>query len=158
MYYKRDLESKIEQYLDRSEIIAIFGPRQVGKTTLLKEFYNRVENPIFLTFEDIELKVLFEDNIHNHISFNSSQIASRDKLENKNLDFFSEERTKINININSNDTRIEKHLETFNIEGLYNNHTDVVADLYKKELSILMIILMNYLQSIVKFFKVEKSL
>ncbi len=68
MYYKRDLELKIEQYLDRSEIIAIFGPRQVGKTTLLKEFYNRVENPIFLTFEDIELKVLFEEDIKSFIA------------------------------------------------------------------------------------------
>jgi len=74
----------------------------------------------------------FEDNIHNHISFNSSQILSRDELENKSLDFFSEERTKITINVNSDDKRIEEHLTTFNIEGLYNHHTDVVADLYKK--------------------------
>ncbi|CAA6822240.1 MAG: ATPase [uncultured Sulfurovum sp.] len=68
MYYKRDLESKIERYLESSEIIAIFGPRQVGKTTLLKEFYNRVENPVFLTFEDIELKVLFEEDIKSFIA------------------------------------------------------------------------------------------
>jgi predicted AAA+ superfamily ATPase len=68
MYYKRDLESKIEQYLETSEIIAIFGPRQVGKTTLLKEFYNRVENPIFLTFEEIELKILFEEDIKSFIA------------------------------------------------------------------------------------------
>jgi len=68
MYYKRDLEEKIEHYLESSEIIAIFGPRQVGKTTLLKEFYNRVENPIFLTFEDIELKILFEEDIKSFIA------------------------------------------------------------------------------------------
>ena len=68
MYYERDLEAKIEQYLDSSEIIAIFGPRQVGKTTLLKEFYHRVSNPIFLTFEDIELKVLFEEDIKSFIA------------------------------------------------------------------------------------------
>ena len=68
MYYKRDLELKIERYLESSEIIAIFGPRQVGKTTLLKEFYNRVENPVFLTFEDIELKVLFEEDIKSFIA------------------------------------------------------------------------------------------
>ena len=68
MYYKRDLESKIEQYIKTSEIIAIFGPRQVGKTTLLKEFFNRVSNPIFLTFEDIELKILFEEDIKSFIA------------------------------------------------------------------------------------------
>ena len=50
MYYERDLEDKIEQYLEASEIIAVFGPRQVGKTTLLKHFYDKVSNPIFLTF------------------------------------------------------------------------------------------------------------
>jgi len=74
----------------------------------------------------------FEDNIHNHISFNSTEIVSRDELKNKKLDFFSEERTKISINLISDDKRVEEHLKTFNIEGLYNNHTDVVADLYKK--------------------------
>ena len=68
MYYKRELEEKIEQYLKTPEIIAIFGPRQVGKTTLLKELYGRVSNPIFLTFEDIELKVLFEEDIKSFIA------------------------------------------------------------------------------------------
>jgi len=68
MYYKRDLELKIEQYLESPEIIAIFGPRQVGKTTLLKEIYKRVANPIFLTFEDIELKILFEEDIKSFIA------------------------------------------------------------------------------------------
>jgi predicted AAA+ superfamily ATPase len=68
MYYKRDLEFKIEKYLKTPEIIAIFGPRQVGKTTLLKEIYKQVKDPIFLSFEDIELKVLFEEDIKSFIS------------------------------------------------------------------------------------------
>jgi len=68
MYYKREIESKIEQYLDTPEIIAIFGARQIGKTTLLKHIYKQVSNPIFLTFEDIELKVLFEEDIKSFIA------------------------------------------------------------------------------------------
>jgi len=68
MYYKRDIESKIEKYLDTPEIIAIFGPRQVGKTTLLKQLYSTTTNPIFLSFEDIELKVLFEEDIKSFIA------------------------------------------------------------------------------------------
>ncbi len=67
MYIERFLEKKIEKYLDSPEIIAIFGPRQVGKTTLLKELYKRSKNPIFLTFEDIELKALFEEDIKSFI-------------------------------------------------------------------------------------------
>lgn len=68
MYYKREIEEKIEQYLETPEIIAIFGPRQVGKTTLLKEIHSRVSNPVFLSFEDIELKVLFEEDIKSFIA------------------------------------------------------------------------------------------
>ncbi len=67
MYIERFLEKKIEKYLNSPEIIAIFGPRQVGKTTLLKEIYKKVRNPIFLTFEDIELKTLFEEDIKSFI-------------------------------------------------------------------------------------------
>ncbi len=67
MYINRFLEQKIEKYLDKPEIIAIFGPRQVGKTTLLKEFYKKSKNPIFLTFEDIELKILFQEDIKSFI-------------------------------------------------------------------------------------------
>ncbi len=68
MYYKREIEEKIEQYLETPEIIAIFGPRQVGKTTLLKEIHSRVSNPVFLSFEDIELKSLFEEDIKSFIA------------------------------------------------------------------------------------------
>ena len=68
MYYKRLLEEKILQYLDRPEMIAIFGPRQVGKTTLLRQIASKVSNPIFLTFEDIETKALFEEDIKSFIS------------------------------------------------------------------------------------------
>ena len=39
----------------------------MGKTTLLKHLYDKVNNPIFLTFEDIELKVLFEEDIKSFI-------------------------------------------------------------------------------------------
>lgn len=68
MYYEREIEEKITHYLDSPEIIAIFGPRQVGKTTLLKHLYHSIDNGIFLTFEDIEMKVLFEEDIKSFIA------------------------------------------------------------------------------------------
>ncbi len=68
MYFKRDLEDKIVKYMDRDEIIAVFGPRQVGKTTLLKHIYNPLkDSAIFLTFEDVELKILFEEDLKSFI-------------------------------------------------------------------------------------------
>ena len=68
MYFKRMLEEKIDRYLDRPEMIAVLGPRQVGKTTLLKHIASKVSAPVFLTFEDIETKALFEEDIKSFIA------------------------------------------------------------------------------------------
>ncbi|MFB6226071.1 MAG: ATP-binding protein [Candidatus Paceibacteria bacterium] len=63
-YIPRQLEQKIKPYLDREEVIAITGPRQVGKTTLVKKLQeelsqnNKVE---YLTFENREQRKLFKD-------------------------------------------------------------------------------------------------
>lgn len=59
MYVKRDLEDKILKYLDKKEIIAIIGPRQSGKTTLMRHIYDKLENAVFLDFEDRETLELF---------------------------------------------------------------------------------------------------
>ncbi len=37
MYVKRDIEAKIKDYLFKGKILIIYGPRQVGKTTLVKK-------------------------------------------------------------------------------------------------------------------------
>ena len=67
MYIKRILEDKIKKYLKSPEIIAIVGARQVGKTTLLKKIYNSVNEAIFLSFDNIELKILFEEHLKEFI-------------------------------------------------------------------------------------------
>jgi predicted AAA+ superfamily ATPase len=70
MYYEREIETKIKKYIDSPEIIAIFGSRQVGKTTILKHIYNNSQNALFLTFEDIETKILFQEDIKSFITYN----------------------------------------------------------------------------------------
>jgi len=67
MYYQREIEKKINKYIDSPEIIAIFGSRQVGKTTILKHIYHNSENALFLTFDDIETKILFQEDIKSFI-------------------------------------------------------------------------------------------
>jgi len=59
MYVHRDLEEKIGKNLPKREILAIIGPRQSGKTTLLKHIYNKLENAVFIDFEDREKLELF---------------------------------------------------------------------------------------------------
>jgi len=63
--YERELLPELVKWLDRREILAIKGPRQSGKTTLLEmlstvlEQRVRAENIIFLTFEDLEVREKF---------------------------------------------------------------------------------------------------
>lgn len=59
-YFSRILLEKLKKWIERKEIYAIKGPRQSGKTTLLKMLRNwlieekkvKPENIIFITFED----------------------------------------------------------------------------------------------------------
>ena len=48
MYINRFLENEINKYIKRKEIIAIVGPRQSGKTTLLKYIFKDLKNGITL--------------------------------------------------------------------------------------------------------------
>lgn len=68
MYIKRKIEDTILKYLPEKEIIALVGPRQCGKTTLLRHIYETVrEDAVFITFEDIETLTLFEKDIKSFI-------------------------------------------------------------------------------------------
>ncbi len=67
MYINRFLEENIKKYLTKKEIIAIIGPRQSGKTTLLRHFYESLKNAIFLDFEDREILELFSEDINSFI-------------------------------------------------------------------------------------------
>ena len=63
MYIKRKLEATILEQLESREILAIVGPRQAGKTTMLKQIQASLNNAVFLTFEDVEEMELFEHDI-----------------------------------------------------------------------------------------------
>lgn len=58
-YIIRDMELPIKKYLDTPEIIAIIGPRQAGKTTLMQHVFQSLENAVFLSFEDRKVLELF---------------------------------------------------------------------------------------------------
>jgi predicted AAA+ superfamily ATPase len=63
MYIKRKLEATILEQLESKEIIAVVGPRQAGKTTMLKRIQMSLDSAIFLSFEDVEEMELFEQDI-----------------------------------------------------------------------------------------------
>ena len=77
MYINRFLEKDLGKYLKNREIIAITGPRQCGKTTLLKHIFNNLKNAIFLDFEDRETLEVFNEDIK---SFAELYVKDRDYL------------------------------------------------------------------------------
>ena len=60
MYIERKLEGIIKKYLPSPEIIAVVGPRQSGKTTLLNHIQAGLPDSVFLTFEDLQLRETFD--------------------------------------------------------------------------------------------------
>lgn len=67
MYITRFLERKLAGYISKREIIAITGPRQSGKTTLLKHLFANLENAHFLDFEDRETLELFSEDVKSFV-------------------------------------------------------------------------------------------
>lgn len=63
MYVKRHLEKDILKYIRTREVLAVVGPRQCGKTTLLKHIFKDLKNAIYLDFEDRENLELFDQDI-----------------------------------------------------------------------------------------------
>ena len=62
MYIKRNLEDKIIKYLETPEIIAVVGPRQCGKTTMLKQIMSSLPDAVSVSFDDQNILGLFEKN------------------------------------------------------------------------------------------------
>lgn len=68
MYVHRILENELEKQINRKEILAVYGPRQSGKTTLIKKILENKENVNFLTFDDVETLELFEKDTKSFIT------------------------------------------------------------------------------------------
>lgn len=70
LYIKRKLEETILRYIDSPEIIAVVGPRQSGKTTLLSHIFNNLSGKAsgnFISFEDRIVLNMFEKDIDGFI-------------------------------------------------------------------------------------------
>jgi len=56
----RILEESIKSKLFKGKAIVLLGPRQVGKTTLLKNIATNLKNPLWLNADNFEVQTLFE--------------------------------------------------------------------------------------------------
>lgn len=70
-FYPRQIMQKLEKWLNRREIYAIKGPRQSGKTTILKILKEKLEKEgervVFLNFEDMDVLEAFNKNHKEYI-------------------------------------------------------------------------------------------
>jgi len=67
-FFERSLLTEINRYIDKREILAIVGPRQSGKTTLLQIIYKQLFNKkksIFITFEEKKALDIFNNDLEN---------------------------------------------------------------------------------------------
>jgi predicted AAA+ superfamily ATPase len=62
MYVERDIEKELLE-VQKTTSIALIGPRQAGKTTLLKNMLSKFENGVYLSFDDPDVLELFNDDI-----------------------------------------------------------------------------------------------
>jgi len=67
MYVEREITANIKPFLQRKEVISIVGPRQAGKTTLVKHLTDKLQSEgkkvKFITFEKKADLALFQDSI-----------------------------------------------------------------------------------------------
>ena len=71
MFFLRNIAKNIENEINTKEIIVLTGMRRVGKTTLLKNIFNKIDsnNKLFLDLENpLNRKLFEEDNFDNILS------------------------------------------------------------------------------------------
>ncbi len=66
---KREVYTKLEKYMKKKEIIAIVGSRQVGKTTIMKQLFDEIQElkKVFISFDDHKILTLFQTNIDSFV-------------------------------------------------------------------------------------------
>ena len=109
MLIKRDLTLKIKEYLEKNEILLIVGPRQAGKTTIMKDIEQGIKgNSHFLNLEDPDylsllnsspknLFTIFPFDLTKKIFLFIDEIQYLDNPSNFLKYFFDEYRGKIKI-------------------------------------------------------------
>ncbi len=85
MYIERFIEKIVIKYIDYKEYIAIIWPRQVWKTTFLKNLMKTYKNSFYYNFEDFSIRKDFENNpiwfVKNHLGNNNKNILLFDEFQ-----------------------------------------------------------------------------
>lgn len=66
-YIPRELEEELKKHIEAPEIIAVTGPRQAGKTTLINHLLKDLKNINKISFDDMKILEMFEHEIEDFI-------------------------------------------------------------------------------------------
>jgi hypothetical protein len=78
MYYSRDIEQEIKQNIDNDYILLLLGARQVGKTTVIRKFYELLNDKnqcFFINLENPEYKALLNQHPENLFKIIGTSVA-----------------------------------------------------------------------------------
>lgn len=91
MIIKRLIQQKIEELLFRGKVLVLYGPRQAGKTTLIKELQKKYpDNSIYLTCDEPDIRLAFT---------NTTSSAMKNFIGDKCLIFLDEAQRVENIGL-----------------------------------------------------------
>ena len=79
-YINRFIEKTLEEYIHFFPATAILGPRQCGKSTLIKEFLKRSETSIYLDLQ-LESDRQKLSNPEQYFSYNESKQICLDEIQ-----------------------------------------------------------------------------
>lgn len=51
--FRRNIEESVQEAISHSRVVLVNGPRQAGKTTLVRELIDYGQEPTYVTFDDI---------------------------------------------------------------------------------------------------------
>lgn len=82
--------------------------------------------------KDVKVFYPYIESFDESVKFTLKGIKGRDELQKEKLDFFDEKRINLDYKIIDKKDKVEKHIEVFNIDNLYNEHKDIVSELLQK--------------------------
>lgn len=66
---KRELQKQIEKKLFRGKVIIVYGPRQAGKTTLIKEIVKNYPDYLFLNCDEPDVREALSNKTSTELKF-----------------------------------------------------------------------------------------
>jgi len=142
----KDLGIKVCPYCNRNYIFNFTKSKKQEATAQLDHFFDKKTYPYLAvslynlvpscstcnqrkSTKQEDIFYPYEESFNDSVKFTVKGIKTRDELRKEDLDFFDESRIELDFDIKKDKSKVEKHIEIFNIENLYNEHKDIVTEL-----------------------------